>query len=80
MLVVQMSPSWTSQRVEYPPEDILPEILENVSALLPDVEQKPDWWDSQRWMLASPRSAVDLESLRTGEKENLFFAGCVKTH
>ncbi|HAT59396.1 MAG TPA: NAD/FAD-dependent oxidoreductase [Opitutae bacterium] len=75
VLVVQMSPSWTSRRVEYPPEDILPEILENVRALLPEVEQMPDWWDSQRWMLASPRSAVDLESLRTGEKESLFFAG-----
>lgn len=75
VLVVQMSPSWTSRRVEYPPEDILPEVLENVRALLPEASHQPDWWDSQRWMLASPSSAVDLESLRTGEKENLFFAG-----
>ena len=75
VLVVQMSPSWTSRRIECPPEDILPEVLEKVSALVPEVEEKPDWWDSQCWMLASPRSAVDLGSLRTGEKENLFFAG-----
>tara|TARA_B100001109_G_scaffold213616_1_gene182059 strand:- start:873 stop:1256 length:384 start_codon:yes stop_codon:yes gene_type:complete len=75
VLVVQMSPAWSSRRLERPPEDILPEVLENVSVLLPEVAQTPDWWDSQRWMLASPSSAVNLEALRTGEQENLFFAG-----
>ena len=75
VLVVQMSPAWSSRRLERPPEDILPEVLENVSALLPEVAHTPDWWDSQRWMLASPSSAVNLEALRTGEQENLFFAG-----
>ncbi len=75
VLVVQMSPPWSNRRLEHPPEEILPEVLEHVSALLPEVAQRPDWWDSQRWMLASPSSAVDLEALRTGEQENLFFAG-----
>ena len=75
VLVVQMSPSWSSRRLEYPPEEILPEVMKEVCGLLPEAGPRPDWWDSQRWMLASPSSSVDLAGLRLGERENLFFAG-----
>ena len=50
-------------------------MMKEVCGLLPEAGPRPDWWDSQRWMLASPSSSVDLAGLRLGEKENLFFAG-----
>ena len=69
VLVVQMSPAWSASRLEYPPQRLLPKVVTEVSALLPEIDRGPDWWDSQRWMLASPKSKVDVGVLSEGEPE-----------
>ncbi len=75
LLVVQMSRWWSSAHLDDQPEKLLPEVLEHTSALLPEVENMPDWWDSQRWLLAAPRNGVDVKALEKGEASGLYFAG-----
>ena len=75
LLVVQMSGWWSSAHLDDQPEKLLPEVFEHTSALLPEVENMPDWWDSQRWLLAAPRNPVDVRALEEGEAIGLYFAG-----
>lgn len=75
VLVIQMSPSWSSRHLEHNPEHLLPQVLEQLSCLIPEIDQAPDWWDSQRWLLAAPRSAVDTTNLQQAESCGIFFAG-----
>lgn len=74
-LVVQMSSDWTDLRLEVDREALLEEVLHEVGLLLGDEFRRPDWWDSQRWMLALPAAPADAVALRVGQGSNLFFAG-----
>ena len=75
VLVIQMSPSWSSLHLDHAPEQLLPQVLAQISTLMPEIAQAPEWWESQRWLLAAPRSAVDTTTLKQGESYGLFFAG-----
>jgi predicted NAD/FAD-dependent oxidoreductase len=75
VLVVQMSPGWTDERVEVDREQLLGEVVEEVVKLVGKGYGSPDWWDSQRWMLAHPAQGVEREALEPANRHGLFFAG-----
>jgi len=74
VLIVQMSARWSSTFYDAPQADLMAEVVRLVQGVLPGVTQ-PDWWDSQRWGFARPTRAVDVEVLRRGEAQGLYFAG-----
>ena len=74
-VVVQMSPEWTDPRVDVDREKLVDEVIREVGLLLGEEFKQPDWWDSQRWMLAHPASGVDGGVLKIGQTHGLFFAG-----
>jgi len=74
-LVVQMSPEWTDHRVDVPRERLVDEVSRETGILLGNDFRVQDWWDSQRWMLAHPASAVDAETLKEAHPHGLYFAG-----
>ena len=74
-VIVQMSPGWTDEHVEADREQLLVEVVNEAGKLLGDELRQPDWWDSQRWMMAHPAAAADPELLEEGKAHGLFFAG-----
>lgn len=75
VMVVQMSPAWSSPRYEQAREDLLPEVLAALRGLFRQDIPEPDWWDSQRWGLAHPQRALRAEPLAQAEAQGLFVAG-----
>lgn len=75
VVVVQMSPAWSSPRYAHEREGLLPEVMEAVCRLLGQDLPEPAWWDSQRWAYACPMNALQPEILQKAEAAGLFFAG-----
>jgi hypothetical protein len=74
-VIVQMSPSWTDERVDVDRTALLEEVIREAGALIGEDFRPPDWWDSQRWMMAHPAEGVDGDALKCGHAHGLFFAG-----
>lgn len=74
-LVVQMSPAWTDEHIDVDREVLLENVVSEVAGLLGEDFRQPDWWDSQRWMMAHPVTAVNVEDLAEAASHGLFFAG-----
>lgn len=75
IMVVQMSPNWTDENLDTNRELLIEPVLAAVRGLLPTPLPDPDWWDSQRWMLAHPKHAMNASLLRPFEDQGLYYAG-----
>jgi predicted NAD/FAD-dependent oxidoreductase len=75
LLVVQMSPGWSTARYDEPLAESGGDVAETVAALLDDPAlAAPDWYDDQGWRYALPdRGVTDI--VHEAEDEGLFFAG-----
>lgn len=74
VLVVQMSPSWSAEHFDVPPQDWLDEVIGKVSTLL-HCELPVTWTDTQRWKFAHPGSKLEWREIEAAESHGLFFAG-----
>ncbi|WP_435184437.1 NAD(P)/FAD-dependent oxidoreductase [Halobellus sp. EA9] len=76
LLVVQMSPAWSTETYDDALAEIESEVCDRVADLLgEDRYRDPDWTDDQGWRYALPDSAVDAEAIRAAEDAGLYFAG-----
>jgi hypothetical protein len=76
LLVVQMSPDWSSTHYDDPVEAAADEVADRVATLLDDDRlASPDWVDDQGWRYALPDAGAAREVLRRGEEAGLYFAG-----
>lgn len=76
LLVVQMSPEWSTAHYDEPLEDAAAIAADHVAALLDDDRlRNPDWVDDQGWRYALPDAAVDGEPLSSLADAGLHVAG-----
>jgi hypothetical protein len=76
LLVVQMSPEWSTERYDEPLETAAPDVAERVARLLDDDRYRDyDWTDDQKWRLALPNEGADGEAVRAAEEVGLYVAG-----
>ena len=75
LLVVQMSPEWSTDHYDDPLEESVDIVTEAVATLLDDPAfSEPDWSDDQGWRYALPDEGVS-DIVHEAEEEGLFFAG-----
>lgn len=75
LLVVQMSPAWSTEHYDDPLEESVGTVAEKVATLLDDPSlSEPDWYDDQGWRYALPNDGVS-DVIHEAEDEGLFFAG-----
>ncbi|AUV83140.1 NAD/FAD-dependent oxidoreductase [Salinigranum rubrum] len=75
LLVVQMSPEWSTAHYDDPLDESVDVVAEKVSTLLDDPAfSEPDWYDDQGWRYALPDEGVS-DIVHEAEEEGLFFAG-----
>jgi predicted NAD/FAD-dependent oxidoreductase len=75
LLVVQMSPAWSTAHYDDPLEESVDVIGRTVADLLDDSTlAEPDWYDDQGWRYAQPDRAV-TDVVSEAESAGLFFAG-----
>jgi hypothetical protein len=76
LLVVQMSPEWSTERYDEPLDAAAPDVAARVSDLLSDDRYDDyDWADDQKWRLALPNGGADREAVRAAEDAGLYVAG-----
>ena len=76
LLIVQMSPAWSSERYDDPIAGVADDVADRVSALLGDERYRdPDWVDDQGWRYALPDAGVDRETVERVEDAGLYVAG-----
>lgn len=75
VVVVQMGSGWSADRLDYTPDDLVPDAKEKASAVLDTSLRYPSWFDSQRWRYAAPTAGADTDALAAGADAGLFFAG-----
>lgn len=76
LLVVQMSPAWSSEHYDHPTAAAGRVVSRMVANLLDDDRlAEPDWVDTQGWRYALPDGAVDDAIIRRAESAGLYFAG-----
>jgi predicted NAD/FAD-dependent oxidoreductase len=75
LLVVQMSPEWSTPRYDDPLDETVDEVTAMVVDLLDDERlADPDWYDDQGWRYAHPERGVS-DVAHEAESDGLFFAG-----
>jgi renalase len=72
---VQLQPEWSAAHFDHRPEDLLPQVVEAVEALLQWTPRPILWWDCQRWDAAHPFEAADGGLVAESEWAGLFIAG-----
>ncbi|AFK19969.1 FAD-dependent oxidoreductase [Haloferax mediterranei ATCC 33500] len=76
LLVVQLSPEWSTEHYDDPLSEVAPDVADMVAALLDDDRLRdPDWVDDQGWRYALPNGVANREIIRRGEPNGLYFAG-----
>lgn len=77
VMIIQMSPTWTTRHYETPPEPLVPKVASIAANLLGKNLPQPDWWDSQRWRYALPaRDTFPItDALYNPTTTGLHFAG-----
>ncbi|MES3517729.1 MAG: FAD-dependent oxidoreductase [Natronomonas sp.] len=76
LLVIQMSPEYSTRRYDDPSEAVKADVTDRVAELLSDERlADPEWTDRQGWLYALPEDGADEATLRQAESEGLFFAG-----
>ncbi len=76
LLVVQMSPEWSTDHLDEPLADVVEEVVGDVVELVGDDGlAEPDWVDDQQWRYALPEDGVDDDIIRRGERDGVYFAG-----
>ena len=76
LLIVQMSPAWSTERYDDPLSAVADDVADRVAALLGDERYRdPDWTDDQGWRYALPDAAVDREPIARVEDAGLYVAG-----
>jgi predicted NAD/FAD-dependent oxidoreductase len=75
VVVVQMSPAWTSTRVDVDPDHFMPDVKDMAADVLDADLKRPSWYDTQRWRYSLPHSQAEVEVLKRGSDAGLFFAG-----
>jgi predicted NAD/FAD-dependent oxidoreductase len=76
LLIVQMSPDWSTERYDDPLAAVADEVADGVATLLSDDRlATPDWVDDQGWRYALPDDGAARDVLARGEGDGLFFAG-----
>jgi predicted NAD/FAD-dependent oxidoreductase len=75
LLIVQMSPDWSTAHYDDPVDETVGTVAENVATLLDDSTlAEPDWYDDQGWRYALPDRGV-TDVVHDAEDAGLFFAG-----
>ncbi|WP_152043050.1 NAD(P)/FAD-dependent oxidoreductase [Salinigranum salinum] len=75
LLVVQMSPAWSTAHYDDPLDESVGTVAETVATLLDDPSfAEPDWYDDQGWRYALPDDGVS-DVVHEAEDAGLFFAG-----
>lgn len=75
VVVIQMSPRWTSSKVDADPDSFLSDAKEKAADVLDASLKRPTWYDTQRWRYSLPECGADGEQLAQGADIGLFFAG-----
>ena len=76
LLIVQMSPTWSTERYDDPLSAVASDVGDRVAALLEDERYRdPDWVDDQGWRYALPDAAVDREATERVADAGLYVAG-----
>ncbi len=75
IVVIHMSPAWTTPRVDSEPDSFLSEAKQKAADVLGASLKRPSWYDTQRWRYSLPGSAADRNRLAKGADVGLFFAG-----
>jgi predicted NAD/FAD-dependent oxidoreductase len=77
VIVAQLSPAWSANHYETPPETWLKDALAIIRDLLRSPLPTPDWWDTQRWRYAHPvpGNPIPTDALRSREIDGIFLAG-----
>ncbi|MFD1598264.1 NAD(P)/FAD-dependent oxidoreductase [Halobellus rarus] len=76
LLIVQMSPAWSTERYDDPLSAVADDVADRVAALLGDERYRdPDWIDDQGWRYALPDAAVDRDPIERVEDAGLYVAG-----
>jgi hypothetical protein len=76
LLVVQMSPGWSSEHYDDPLESVADDVADRAARLVGDDRLTDyDWVDDQGWRYALPDDAVEPSVVREAEDAGLFFAG-----
>ncbi|MEZ4703502.1 MAG: FAD-dependent oxidoreductase [Rhodothermales bacterium] len=74
VILAQMAPSWSARRYLESFDDLLPEVLSHLRALVPSLPD-PAWHDGQRWRFARAVTPANAAELRAGAAHGLYFAG-----
>lgn len=76
LLVVQMSPEWSTGHYDDPLDEVAPAVAEMAAELVGDERlADPNWTDDQGWRYALPDEGVDTGRIRDAEDGGLFVAG-----
>lgn len=75
VLIVQMAPHWTADRLETDPDVFVPDVKSMAADVLDADLRRPSWYDTQRWRYALPTAPADADALDAGREVGLFFAG-----
>ncbi|MFB6206182.1 MAG: NAD(P)/FAD-dependent oxidoreductase [Haloglomus sp.] len=76
LLVVQMSPDWSSDHFETDPDDACSSIADATADLLDEPHlTDPDWTDHQGWRYALPEGGADPEPIERAREYGLYFTG-----
>ena len=76
LLVVQLSPEWSTAHYDDPLDEVAPVVAEKVATLLDDDRLcDPDWVDDQGWRYALPDAGVDADAVSTAAEAGLHVAG-----
>jgi len=75
VMVAQMSPAWTTNHYDTPPEKLIDKVVQIISHLLDHHLPHPTWWDSQRWRYAHPVRGDHPTASDTGQDTDTLWLG-----
>ncbi len=76
LLIAQMGQSWSAERIDDDPEEVVREATDHITELLDDDRfADPDWTDYQGWRYAQPKAGIEGDAHRVCEDAGLYFAG-----
>jgi len=75
VLVLQMAPGWTRERLDTGPEAFLGSVQSHLAHLLDADVPTPRWTDTQRWRYSLPVEPADADALSAGRSAGLFVCG-----
>lgn len=75
VLIVQMAPAWTAERIDMDPDELLPDVTRLAEDVLDASLASPAWTDVQRWRYSLPTAPANTDALDHGAEHGLFFAG-----